>query len=48
MKFGCPGINFLALCRMEKEQSAFIMSGLFVHAPKPAYTNGEQGKKKDV
>ena len=24
------------------------MSGLFVHAPNPAYTNGEQGKKKDV
>lgn len=46
MKFGCPGINFLALCRMERSRVLLLsMSGLFVHAPNPAYTNGEQGKK---
>lgn len=89
MKFVCPGINFLALCRMGKEKTfrrlkkkqtldvgrgekskdedpenraddrlpiiflknrvlLLSTSGLFVHVPKPAYTNGEQEKKKDV
>lgn len=86
MKFVCPGINFLALRRMEKKDLQAIKkkqtldvgrgkknkdedpedraddrlpiiflknrvlllstSGLFVHVPKPAYTNGEQEKKK--